>query len=360
VRPGAVVSSAAHQLSGRVVLPNQLALFRSSQHLFRNQRFPFARWSAEDTLGWVQGQSLVTGEPTWLPAVFVFQPYSPRPGEPLWAPTISTGLACHCRWEDAVLRGLLEVLERDAIALAWLGQVPPTRVHQSPTNFEDADLEPLVRRLDSMRFRWVILELTTEFRVPVFAALLVGHSAVGLIVSCGSACHTDPRQAMTKALIEAAHCRMFVKSLTRETPGWRCGKRFENVVSFADHARLYTTHPEHARALAAWWHASEKVEMLLGDDSLRRNEESTESQLGQVVRRLVRGGYEPFAVDLTSPDILPLGLHVARVIVPGLQPLHGNHEWPHLGGPRLRRLRHIFGPRARQPWRWNPWPHPFA
>ena len=63
-------------------------------------------------------------------------------------------------------------------------------------------------------------------------------------------------------------------------------------------------------------------------------------------------------VDLTPPDVAPLGLHVARVLVPGLQPLHGNHAWQHLSGPRLRQLATVFGPDVNQPWRWNPYPHP--
>jgi hypothetical protein len=55
-----------------------------------------------------------------------------------------------------------------------------------------------------------------------------------------------------------------------------------------------------------------------------------------------------------------LGLHVVRVLLPGFQPLHGNHRWAHLGGQRLRRLSAVFGTQVSQPLRWNRYPHPCA
>src|SRR6185436_12697817 len=115
------------------------------------------------------------------------------------------------------------------------------------------------------------------------------------------------------------------------------------VVSFADHARFYSSHPEHGAALEAWWRSPHTVRWPR--DAVRPS-----------------GGapIEAYAVDLTTPDVRDLGFHVARVIAPGLQPLHGNHAWPHLGGPRLRRLRDALGPRARRPLRWNHRPHPCA
>lgn len=355
IPPAAVVLATANELPGRVVLPTQLALFQWSQHTFRGTRFPFRQWSTADRIGWVSGRSLADGRAAWLPAFSVFQPYPLCPNEKLLAPTISTGLACHSSWHEAVLGGLLEVLERDALALAWLGRVPLPQVDPRSLMAEGSASQ-LVRNLDQMRFRWTVLEATTAFRVPTFVALVEGHSPVGSIVSCGSACHPEPLRAMTKALVEAVHCRLFVKSLCRETPNWDCGRGFANVTNFADHARLYSSHPEHRRALEFWWNAQERPIA----EPFAIESGSAESRLADIVGRLVRQGAEPFAFDLTSPDIGSLGLHVARVVIPGLQPLHGNHHWPHLGGSRLRRLRQVFCADARQPWRWNSWPHPFA
>ena len=56
---------------------------------------------------------------------------------------------------------------------------------------------------------------------------------------------------------------------------------------------------------------------------------------------------------MTPPGIAQaqLGWYVLRVVVPGLQPLHGDHRLPHLGGP-------LWAPRGLHDWAGMP-PHPF-
>jgi hypothetical protein len=56
---------------------------------------------------------------------------------------------------------------------------------------------------------------------------------------------------------------------------------------------------------------------------------------------------------LTPPGLAAAraGWVVLRVLVPGLQPLHGHHGLPFLGGP-------LWAPRRLDDWRTMP-PHPF-
>jgi hypothetical protein len=57
---------------------------------------------------------------------------------------------------------------------------------------------------------------------------------------------------------------------------------------------------------------------------------------------------------MTPPEVALLAPEwiVVRVLVPGLQPLHGQHDAPLLGGP-------LWGARPIAEWRRIP-PHPFA
>ena len=56
---------------------------------------------------------------------------------------------------------------------------------------------------------------------------------------------------------------------------------------------------------------------------------------------------------MTPPALSQEGLdwHVIRVVVPGLQPLHGSHRLAHLGGD-------LWAPRGLNEWASHP-PHPF-
>jgi ribosomal protein S12 methylthiotransferase accessory factor len=84
------------------------------------------------------------------------------------------------------------------------------------------------------------------------------------------------------------------------------------------------------------------------------------ADLSSVSAAIRMRGYEPLVAQLTTPDLRELGLHVVRVLIPGLQPLHGNHAWPHLGGARLKRLSSVFGGKVALGASINPFPHPFA
>lgn len=349
-RPGSVRTARIAELPGRVVSPDSFALFSWSQYWRRGVSFPFSRWSAADRIGWVEAHSPTRGDSALVPAVFALHPCPSTGGEPLIAPSLSTGLACGRTWSEAVEAGLWEVIERDAVALAWLGMIQPHRMDPHAAMMSEAT-SSLLESIRRAGFRLSLLDLSSEFGVTVAGVLLEGHSPLGLIVSFGSAAHGDPDRALRKALVESIHCRMYVKSVLRRTPGWRAGRGFRHVTSFECHARLYSSHPEHRRALDRWWNP------IRASDARRDGHAPT---VEECVATLEARGHEVLTVDVTTPDVRELGLHVARVMVPGLQPLHGHHAWAHLGGGRLKRFPEIFGSHVKKPWRWNPHPHPCA
>jgi hypothetical protein len=61
-----------------------------------------------------------------------------------------------------------------------------------------------------------------------------------------------------------------------------------------------------------------------------------------------------FARSMTPPSVATAGdgWYVLKVLVAGLQPLHGNHALAHLGGP-------LWAPRGMSEWA-QTLPHPFA
>ena len=54
-------------------------------------------------------------------------------------------------------------------------------------------------------------------------------------------------------------------------------------------------------------------------------------------------GFSPIVVDLTTRDLQSIGLHVVRVIVPGLLQLDELHVFRHWGGERLYNLKKNLG-----------------
>jgi ribosomal protein S12 methylthiotransferase accessory factor len=85
------------------------------------------------------------------------------------------------------------------------------------------------------------------------------------------------------------------------------------------------------------------------------------SDVARLVELLEEVGLEALVVDITTPDVREVGLQVVRVLVPGLVPMHGNHNFPYLGVERLYSVPEKLG------WASNGWvdtgvnrdPHPF-
>ena len=111
-----VRTATAAALGDAAVRPARFALFHPTQ--LADPRFPFVEFGEETPVPFVQGISLDDGSAAFLPAEIV---YLGRPGtatRPI-AYSTSSGLACAPTFTEAVLAALLEVVERDAVMLAW-------------------------------------------------------------------------------------------------------------------------------------------------------------------------------------------------------------------------------------------------
>ena len=164
--PSDLICGSVAQLSrdNEIFGPSDFAMFHPDQP----GRFPAP---SEDTqVAWTWGWSLVRQRPILVPASLVYMPYFPcfrEQGEQVAGPAVSTGLACARSLEEAVLKGLYELVERDAFMIAWLNRLPFPRV--------DIESNPSLRRLYQERLRrdglrYVVVHITTDIPLPVFSA----------------------------------------------------------------------------------------------------------------------------------------------------------------------------------------------
>ena len=77
---------------------------------------------------------------------------------------------------------------------------------------------------------------------------------------------------------------------------------------------------------------------------------------------MTRRGYRVAYAELTTSDVAPYGIHVARAIATGLQPIHFGWGEERFGGRRLFELPYQLGfaPAVRTETDLNPCPHPMA
>lgn len=342
-REAELIRGSFDDLAGRAVDPRRLIFFAEDQYTWPG--FPFARFDPSQPLSWVSGTSLLDGRPRLVPAARVFTPYrAPHASERILQ-SISTGAACHGDRDQAVLSGLYECIERDAVTISWLNRLALPAI--DPTKLA-ADAEDLRVRLARRGLTFRLFDATTDVGIPTAFCVLYGPPETIPSVAVGAATHASMSEAASKALIESAHTFYWIHTRSRGgLPRFR--DDYADVTSLDAHSLLYG-HPS----------MREKLAFLTGDvpDAVQvckaalRREESPEvkrrpaKDLARCTSALRRLGLEAVVVDLTPSDVEELGFVVVRVVVTDLHPLWGGHAVRCLGGRRLHDVPVRLGYRA--------------
>lgn len=330
---------------GEALSLDPAALVRFTDPQRAEPDFPLSAVDDETKLRWELGRDLDSGDPCFVPAFAVHLPYMLERDEPLVAMGLSTGLACGATLDDAVAKGICEAVERDAMALTWVRGLTPPRV-------DEATVKALVGHVLPPRDAVVAHDLTTDVGLPVFMVICRGMGPRGPLVAVGAACHPDARLALLKAAMESSQDRAYVRMLIERDPAWAPAADFSNLTDFSLHARLYSASPALARRGLAFLEGHPET-------ITRSRFEPEGAESIPITAALKVPAISGAAVDLTPPWAASLGLRVARVVIPDLMPLHGNHTLRYLAHPRLARAETCF-PRAvlqhaRPLW---PYPHP--
>lgn len=157
-------------------------------------------WSAERVVPWVRARSLLTDGAAYVPLECVrwrpALPELPGGGNFLAHPT---GLAAGATEDEAILFGLLEVIERDADQLyAFAGHADWQARRLSLDGLE----VPLLAGLQACGEQVRLYDLTRDIAVPVVRAM-IGRGPCWL----GAAAHVRREQAVEAALAEAIAAR---------------------------------------------------------------------------------------------------------------------------------------------------------
>jgi len=340
--------------------PEEFALFSAEQ--YAQPGFLYRPFMEDTPIRWTKGTDLISGEEVWVPAAMVYIPYRRIREETNITVSLTTGLAAGPTWEHAILTGLYEVLERDALAVSWLCKLPPCEV-SSELIAANPTFASVFPKDTGLTYRF--FDLSLDIPVPVTLAMIENVEQGRTMLRMGSACRRNPLAAMDKAMLEATQCFPYIRALVKDHPFGAPVADYSTIDTFQKHAVFYTKYPqmrkhvgyimdpEVERSLSMRptpLHSSLEMAASLGEADAKRD-------LPAVIDSLQKNGYRAIGVDLTTPDLRMLGVRVARAVVPGLVQLTGNHPYRLLGGRRLQELPQKLGFALKPD---NPYPHPFA
>jgi ribosomal protein S12 methylthiotransferase accessory factor len=140
---------------------------------------------------------------TWMPAELVFVPYVPDRGASFFGWT-SNGLASGNTLDEATLHGLLEVLERDALAMNYACE--RSRWVEPETLPEPFRSE--IRRWHALGMQLALREVPNEHGLPCFMATLFEPGSASVNLAGGAGLHLSRETALARAICEAAQSRV--------------------------------------------------------------------------------------------------------------------------------------------------------
>ena len=337
----------------RCIQPELFALYSAKQ--YSDPTFPFSPFTRDTPIRWVPALDIVSGDKIYVPADFVSLSYGKRAlaHQPLLAPLMSTGLACHTNQTIAAISGICEVVERDAISIAWQAKLSRPHIRLSSLTPKN---QHLVQRLSRPQSSVDLLDFTLDHGITVvFSTMKCGTpNAPALLVGAG--CSLDPEVAVQKSLEELAQVIPFAQR-EKQARSFSPGANWEYVVDPKSHAAVYYDQAN-ARKAAFLFASSKQISF----QELRNHSTGhPETDLRRLIEHISSVGHTVLLADITTEDVRSVGLHVFRALIPGFHPLFMGHRFRALGGNRLWMMQKQFGgQRSVQLGTDNPFPHPFA
>jgi ribosomal protein S12 methylthiotransferase accessory factor len=307
-------AAAYTEIKERAIHPYQCLNFSEKQYQMREQlnaqctKYYFLipeKFSEHEPVDWVKVYQLGTDTYKYIPANYTYYQYPVSELARQFCFPDSNGNAAGNTLEEAVLQGLLELVERDSVAIWWYNRI--NRPHVDIRSFHDDYFDRLISYYDSIGRSLYVIDLVFDLKIPCFAALSFDKS--GKLPLMGFGAHTDTKIAMERALIEL---NQFLPMLN--------DSRYKQDKSISDWLDSATR---------------ENQPYLLPDPDQGKTyncyeingEPDIQGAIQYCQNRLLERGLETYYLDMTQPDI---GLPVAKVIVPGLR-----HFWKRLGPGRL-------------------------
>lgn len=319
---------------------------RCSAKELANGRCPLSPVDPDATIRWVQGTDLATGDLTWVPAVMAcYRLQNPKAGEGFWY-RISTGCAVHTDPVEALVRGLYEVAERDAIAVTWLQRLPLPLLHMRGCS---ELIDELLGWCQRHFVKTYLFDATTDLCVPTVLCLQIAEfdSHMRQAVSCATG--RTLTAASEKALLDVLRYRI-PRQEQLEPP-----EEPHDFSSVGD-GSAYMGRPGMAPAFE-FLRSGARLRVApprspLPDDPV--------AALAAITGTLADRGMRAIAVNRTCAELSDVGLTAVCVIVPELQPMSLHPLGQYRAHPRLYELPRLMGYRSAGEEELNPWPLPFA
>jgi ribosomal protein S12 methylthiotransferase accessory factor len=311
----APVVGSYRQLAGEALDPRDCGVYSDEAYASSDRLEPF---DPDRAIPWVWGWSLRDRRPILVPRRIAY--YSTGTDADRFVDECSNGCASGGSLEEAILYGLLELIERDAFLLGWYGAADLTEI--DVTGSATPTTRAMLDRARFLGYHVRLFDNRIDLPVPAVTAVAERLDGGPGLLGFAAGASLDPDAAIEGALEEICGYlpSLPVSHRRRQAELEAMAGDFSLVRTLRDHAELFTVPAmrEHA-------HRYLEPARRLPKDAVyaRRRPASTDllDDVRYLCDALTAPGHDVIVVDQTSPEQRMVGLHNARVIVPGLVPI---------------------------------------
>jgi len=297
------------EVADEAIHPNDLTRYSDHQYRTRdawNARYP-TRYTVpepfdeDQAVRWTRVWSLTDSRWRLVPTVYAYFGAPLDDGRVFCCPDSNGNAGGNCL-EEAILQGLLELVERDCTAIWWYNRLPRPAIDLA--SFEEPYLMQLTRWYEARNRELWVLDLTSDLGIPTFGAFSRRTDGPPESITVGFGAHLDARIAVLRAVTElnqsSVLCRAFGDSpgIDADSPLLDTWMRETSV---AEHPYLAPADHLPARTPGDFEEAA-------GDD--------LKTDVETCVKILRDHDLEVMVLDQTQPD---LGLSAVKIFSPGLR-----------------------------------------
>lgn len=313
--------------------PKLFETFSDEQYNLSN--FPYKKIKDYDDILWVDGVYVNENKSCLLPATFVYL-YNEEGFNKSSYFEISSGLACHETLENAILNGILELIERDSFMLVWKRKLKVKKIDiNTITNSKICDL---LNQLKKNNIDIYILDISLDYDIPIILAIGINKIARPAI-SIGVSCSFSYDDAILKSISELIDSDLWYQKILSEDKDNDIEE--SQINSLEDNGIYYFSHKNISK-FDFLINDSYNVDYLYLKNKFSNisNLITIDDKLNFIKEKLINNGFDIYYCDITSHDIKNLGSYVVRVIIPNMLKIE-QHRYKYNGIKRLYEYRYL-------------------
>ena len=338
---------------GPMIYPPKHHRFLSVQ----KEKFEELRHSSADPIAWVEGTNLMTKEKTYIPRQITSWFSENRNAKKnVLAHATTNGAAGYFTKTGAVLRGLLEVIQRDAFLVHWLTMIPPRVIDQKTL---PEKIREKIRQIEILGLSLHVLDVTSLAIPSVFIAAINTYGKVPQVVLSGAAALTF-EEAIENALREIiVIMEMFYYADGKAQSGYASIEPKPFVSNLGKVGRQLYWQGTHRVERFKWFISGESVsysDACKGDIYCGGSDMDRLKKCLRILKDLGKD-YYPTVYYPKNKIQDEIGFYIAQVYIPKAFPLYLVERYGTFESDRLQEFALSKGV---SDWQLNPLPHMFS